>query len=519
MEVQRVGVTVRNAVPQPIVLVSLTSPDGRFDSLYLSNYATIQIRDELARLPGVADVVPFGGHDSQLRITLDADKLSARNLTPADVLTALAQQNLQVAAGMIGQPPPGGQPFQLTLGPLDRLREPEVFGAIIIGTGPPGTPPAPGAGAIVRLRDVARVELARDEAAAASLDGKPAVLLGIRLLSNARVNQVSRTVAEKLAELRTRAPDGLDLAVAFDFSANLDEPDRSTAPDHLVIDAQLPDGASMECTVQTLNRAAKVVRTAPGIRHVLTLTEHPFSLVRNRPCLLVGLAPRDQRNEQREPIADHLRGSLRQEVPDAAFRVSVPSTPAGFPVYGWPIEFAVEDRGDLGWERRRQSARALIDRMIRSGKFVDVGGGPGSRGVASLYMEIDRTRCQALGVAVSDVFNTLQVALGSYYVNIFNQFGRTWQLNIQTDPNFRDRTADLLKLQVKNKEGQLVRLGTIMVVRDVVGPAVIERHNLYPMVRITAALATGVSMDEARALCETLAEQELGKEMKLSWRP
>jgi multidrug efflux pump subunit AcrB len=515
------GITVRKKVPQPIVLVSLTSPDGRFDSLYLSNYATIQIRDELARLPGVGDVVEFGRHDSQLRVTLDADKLSARNLTPIDVLTALAQQNIQVAAGRIGQPPlPGGQQFQLTFGPLGRLREPEALGDVIIRAGPPGAPPpAPGAAAIVRLRDVARVELAKNEAADATLDGKPAVLLGIQLLPTAKASQVSRSVVEKLAELRTQAPDGLALAVAFDFSANLEEPDRPTAPDHLVIDAHLPASASMERTVQTLTRAAKVVRTAPGIRHVLTLTEHPFSLVRNRPCLIVGLAPQDQRAAQREPIAERLRDSLRQEIPEAAFRVSVPSTTAGFPVYGWPVEFTVEDRGDLGWERRWQSAQALVDRMIRSGKVVDVEGGQGSRGTAFLYMEIDRTKCQALGVALNDVFNTLQVALGSYYVNNFNEFGRTWQLSVQTDPNFRDRTAELLKLQVKNKEGQLVRLGTIMAVRDAVGPAVIERHNLYPMVRITAALAAGVSMDEARALCETLADQELGKEMKLSWRP
>jgi multidrug efflux pump subunit AcrB len=512
--VQNEGITVRKKAPQPIVLVSVTSPDDRFDSLYLSNYATIQIRDELARLPGVGDVIPFGRHDSQLRVTLDTNKLSSRNLTATDVLTALAQKNIQIEAGPIGQQPrPAGQQFQLTVGPLGRLPEPETLGDIIISTGPPG------ASAIVRLRDLARVERAKNEAVDATLDGKPAVLLGVQLLPSAKASQVSRAVVEKLTELRTRAPDGLDLAVAFDFSANLEEPDRPTAPDHLVIDAELPDGASTERTVQTLNRAAKVVRTAPGIRHVLTLTEHPFSLVRNQPCLIVGLAPRDQRDAHREPIAERLRGSLRQEIPEAAFRVSVPSTAAGFPVYGWPVEFAIEGSGDLGWERRRQSAQALIDRMIRSGKFVDVGGDPGSRGAAFLYMEIDRTKCQALGVAVNDVFNTLQVFLGSYYVNNFNTFGRTWQLSVRTDPNFRDRTDDLLKLQVKNKEGQAVRLGTIMTVRDAEGPAVIERHNLYPMVRITAALAAGVSMDEARALCETLADQELGKEMKLSWRP
>ena len=143
---------------------------------------------------------------------------------------------------------------------------------------------------------------------------------------------------------------------------------------------------------------------------------------------------------------------------------------------------------------------------------------PVTRRLPILNLEIDRTRCPALGVEISEIFNTLQVYLGSYYVNEFNQFGRTWQLNVQVDPRFRDRGSEIKKLQVKNKQNQLVALGTVMEVRDTVGPTVIERHNMYPSVRITANLAEGVSVSEAKSACESLAEQEFGApQFKLVW--
>jgi multidrug efflux pump subunit AcrB len=231
---------------------------------------------------------------------------------------------------------------------------------------------------------------------------------------------------------------------------------------------------------------------------------------------MVGLEPKAQRELRREQIAERLRVALRQAIQDAVFRLSVPSTTDGFPVYGWPIDFAIEDRADQGWAQQQKRAQALIDKMIRSGKFSDVGAGPGSQ--ALLDMDIDRAKCLALGVRVDDVFTTLQMCLGSYYVNPVNQSGRTWQVKV--DQKFRDRAAGILKQQVRNNQGQLVRLGTVMDVRDTIGPAAIERHNMYPMARITANLAEGVSMAEARALCETMADQEFAtKGFKLIWLP
>ena len=126
--VQNEGITVKKISPNTLMIVNLVSPKNRYDSLFLSNYATIYIRDELGRLPGVADITYFGQRDYSLRAWLDPDKMAALGLSAVDVLSAIAQQNVQVAAGQIGQEPvPKGQQFQLTINTLGRLVDPEQF--------------------------------------------------------------------------------------------------------------------------------------------------------------------------------------------------------------------------------------------------------------------------------------------------------------------------------------------------------------------------------------------------------
>ncbi len=150
--VKRRGVMVRKKSPSILMIVNLFSPDGSRDNLYLSNYATIQIRDELSRLQGVGDITYLGQRDYSMRVWLDPEKMSSRNLTAADVVTAITQQNTQVAAGQIGSPPvPKGQVFQYTMSTLGRLTDVEQFGDMVIK--------ADSAGRVTRLRDVARIEL------------------------------------------------------------------------------------------------------------------------------------------------------------------------------------------------------------------------------------------------------------------------------------------------------------------------------------------------------------------------
>src|SRR6201987_4680876 len=131
--VQTEGLSVKKTTPTTMMIVNLVSPEHRYDATFLSNYATIYLKDELGRVPGVADITYFGQRDYSIRAWLDPNKLAALNLAPMDVVTAIAQQNLQVAAGQIGQPPaPRGQQFQLTINTLGRLTTPEEFGDIIL---------------------------------------------------------------------------------------------------------------------------------------------------------------------------------------------------------------------------------------------------------------------------------------------------------------------------------------------------------------------------------------------------
>ena len=132
LEVQRIGVTTQKASPDTLMVVHLVSPDNRYDLLYLSNFATLRMRDELARLPGVGDVMVYGAGDYSLRVWLDPDKVAARSLTAGDVVRAIREQNIQVAAGAVGQQPSAGNAFQLTVNATGRLSDPEQFGDIIV---------------------------------------------------------------------------------------------------------------------------------------------------------------------------------------------------------------------------------------------------------------------------------------------------------------------------------------------------------------------------------------------------
>ncbi len=150
--VKQIGVTTRKRSPDLMLIVNLFSPDGRYDQLYLSNYALIQIVDELSRLDGVGDVFVIGRRDYSMRVWLDPDRLASRDMTVGDVVNALREQNVQVAAGQIGQQPAAhGVDFQYTLSTLGRLTDPEQFADIIVKSGNQGE--------ITRLRDVGRIEL------------------------------------------------------------------------------------------------------------------------------------------------------------------------------------------------------------------------------------------------------------------------------------------------------------------------------------------------------------------------
>jgi hydrophobic/amphiphilic exporter-1 (mainly G- bacteria), HAE1 family len=219
--VQSQGVTVQKRSTAILLFVTLTSPNATYDSLFLSNYATINIRDELSRLPGVGNVTVFGAGQYSMRVWLDPNKLQARNLVPQDVIQAIQQQSQQVTAGQVGAPPtPPGQAFQVTLNVNGRLDDTRQFEDIILKTGSNGD--------VTRVRDVGWVELgAQTYSQVFSLNNKPATGIGVFQSPGANALEVEAAVQKKMAELAKAFPQDVKYDTPFDttkfVSASINE--------------------------------------------------------------------------------------------------------------------------------------------------------------------------------------------------------------------------------------------------------------------------------------------------------
>ncbi|PHV05721.1 multidrug efflux RND transporter permease subunit [Janthinobacterium sp. BJB412] len=208
-EVQRQGVVTQKTSPDILMVVHLLSPEKRYDPLYISNYAYLQVRDELSRIPGVSDVLVWGAGEYSMRLWLDPSLVAARGLTAGEVIAAVREQNVQVAAGSVGQAPNSSAAFQVTVNTLGRLSDEQQFGDIIVRAG--------GDGQVTRLRDVARIEMGADAYALRSLlDGEPAVALQIVQSPGANALDVAQAVRATMQRLERQFPAGLSSRIAYD---------------------------------------------------------------------------------------------------------------------------------------------------------------------------------------------------------------------------------------------------------------------------------------------------------------
>jgi multidrug efflux pump len=744
--VKQIGVTTKKRSPDLMMIVNLFSPDGRYDQLYLSNYTMIQIVDELSRLEGVGDTFILGQRDYSMRIWLDPDRMTSRGITAGDVVRALREQNVQVAAGQIGQQPAAkGVNFQYTLSTLGRLTEPEQFEDVIIKTGDQGQ--------ITRLRDVGRIELgARNQDVNCYFDGKPSAGAGVFQLPGANALETAQRVKDKMKELAKRFPEGIDYRIAYDTTPYISESinevfktlrdavllvalvvlvflqnwrsaliplvavpvaiigtfaamaafgfslnnltlfglvlaigivvddaivvveaaerhiehgmapreaahramDEVSAPviaiglvlscvflpcvfisgitgmffrqfaliigistilstmnsltlspalcavllkerhahrdplswiinllfgwffklfnkafalsidaytravgrllrvsvvvlfvycgllyltvwsfgrmptgfipnqdqGYLFLVAQLPDSASLERTEEVMARADKIVRATGGVAHTIRVSGMSFVLGANGSHLgnmFVVLDPFDERQSpelRADAIMAALQARLYKEIEDAKFAVIGAPPIRGLGMGGFKL--MIEDRGNNGLEALQEQT----DNMAQLGNQQ-----PGLTQLISvfranapqLYVDIDRTKCKTLGVALTEVFETLQVNLGGLYVNDFNQFGRTWQVNAQADAAYRMQPDDVRRLQVCNKRGEMVPLGTVAEVRDKGGPFVINRYNMYTAAAINGSLTPGTSSGQAIATMRALADKQLPASMAYEW--
>jgi hydrophobe/amphiphile efflux-1 (HAE1) family protein len=748
-DVRRLGVTVTKRSPDLTMVVHLTSPDESRDELYVGNYAFLQVKDQLARLPGVGDVQVFGARDYAMRIWLDPEKAASHDLAASDIVRAIREQNVQVAAGIIGQPPvPAGNDFQLTIRTQGRLLDEKQFGDIIVRSGADGQ--------IVRVRDVARIELAaRDYSLASRLNGKAAAALIIFQLPGSNAIETAETVRKKMAELRGNAnwPQGVDWTVVYDttvfasesinavihtlfeamilvvlvvviflqswrasiipllavpvsligtfavmqafgFSLNnlslfglvlaigivvddaivvVENVERNIAlgldpiaateramkevsgpviavalvlcavfvptafvtgitgqfyrqfaltiavstiisafnsltlspalsalllrshhaePDfltrminfafgwffrlfnrafdgatrgyvgavgtllrrsaiglvvyggllvltwfgfksvpggfiptqdkgYLVVFAQLPDGASLERTQAVIQKAGELARTIPGVKATVEFPGFNLLINGNLPnagTMFVSLDDFAKRDEHPDQSANAILGQLYgrfAELRDALVLVFPPPPVNGLGSVGG-FKMMLQDRADLGLG----ALGGTSFRMMVNGSQM-----PGmaqvfttfTTGVPQLYVDVDRDKAKSMGVALSDVYDTLQIYLGSLYVNDFNRFGRTYQVTAQADSAFRLKADDIGRLKTRNAAGEMVSLGTLVSVREVSGPDKVTRYNMFPAADINGITLPGTSSGQAIALAQQLFEREKINGMDYEW--
>jgi multidrug efflux pump len=745
--VKQTGVTTKKKSPNILLVVNLISPDRRYDQLYISNYATIQIKDELGRLPGVGDVTYMGQQDYSMRVWLDPEKLSARELTANDIVNAVREQNIQVAAGQIGQPPiPTGQDFQYTMSTLGRLSEAEEFGNIIIKAGT--------AGEITRLKDIARIELgAKNQDQSCTLDGGPSVGLAIYQLPGSNALATADGIRGKMEELKQRFPAGLDYSIVYDttpfikesingvfhtlieaivlvaivvllflqnwratliplvavpvaivgtfavmammgFSLNnislfglvlaigivVDDAivvveavehhlehgmspkeatykameevtgpiiavslvlaavfvpcafitgisgqffrqfaltiavstifsavnsltlspalaavmlkpraetrdpvtrllngamgwffklfnrgfDFSTGiytgivrrmirasilvlilcaglfyltyygftkvpagfiPDqdkgYAVINVQLPDSASLERTQAILTRVDDIARSIKGVKHTLGIAGQSFLLNANGSNFASMFVIFDEFENRHS--SDHYVTAIIKQIQQRCYREVPEATVAVFgapPVDGLGtaggFKFMVQDRADSGLPMLQGQAENLAETGRRT---------PGIAGLFTmfrantpqLYVDVDRTKCRSLGLPLSDVFSTLQIFLGGFYVNDFNRFGRTWQVNLMGEAKYRQSAESIRALKVRNPKGEAVPLSTLAKVEDIGGPVMITRYNMYTAAAINGSSAPGVSSGDTIKIVDRLSKESLASSMSYEW--
>ncbi len=290
---------------------------------------------------------------------------------------------------------------------------------------------------------------------------------------------------------------------------------------YLVVNIQLPDSASLDRTVEVTEAVEKIALETPGVSHTMAIPGTSFVLNANSSNygnMFVILKPFHERRDPSltgEAIAARIRASARREVLEA--RVLVFGAPAvrGLGNAGG-FKLMVEATGDVNFEALQARADALAAQGNQQPGLVGLFNGFRAR-TPQLYVDIDRTKAKTMGVALSDVFDALQAYLGSYYVNDFNRFGRTWQVNVQADAPFRVDAEAVRQLKVRNADGDMAPLGAVADVRDSAGPVQITRYNMFPAAPINGASLPGTSTGDILRMMESLADKELPRSMTYEW--
>jgi multidrug efflux pump len=289
----------------------------------------------------------------------------------------------------------------------------------------------------------------------------------------------------------------------------------------LIVSVQLPDSTSLERTKAAVDKIEKIAHDTPGVDHTVSIAGMSFILQANSPnfgSMFLVLKPFDER--LRDGLSDTvIMGKLRtrwaREVPDATALVFGSSPIPGLGTAGG-YKFMVEDRGGLGLPQLQSRTESLVRDLLKT-KPISTAATQFRSNIPQLFLDIDRSKVATLGVALDDVNQTLDMFLGSVYVNSYNAYGRHWQVTAQADQQFRNNVSDISLFAVRNNQNQMVTLGTLTEPREIGGPISVTRYNLYASAAVNGNVHPGYSTGEAVDTVDATAIEKLPISMKADW--
>jgi multidrug efflux pump len=289
---------------------------------------------------------------------------------------------------------------------------------------------------------------------------------------------------------------------------------------YLITNVELPDAASLNRTQAVSAAADKIIRETEGVAHTIVingLSVVAGSNLSNAATIFVILDPFEERKsaELASPVLARKLNAKLSTIAQARTGVFGPAPVDGLGSTGGE-RMMVQDRGGMGYEALEEAARQLVaaaqESPVIAGAFTSF-----SSGTPQLFFEIDRVKAKVLGVPLSSIFSTLQIALGSSYVNDVTLFGRSFQVTAQADARFREQPGDLLKLQARSQSGAMVPLATLGEIQEITAPATVQRYNLYPAADLVAVGAPGSSSGQVITVLENLAATNLPRSMGFEW--
>ena len=288
---------------------------------------------------------------------------------------------------------------------------------------------------------------------------------------------------------------------------------------YLMLSVQLPDSASVGRTREILSRIEAIALKTEGVAHTVSVSGQSLLLSTNASNLGSMYVMLEEFGERKGISADDIAANLREkclaEIRDAQISIFGAPPIDGLGTTGG-FKLIVEDRGNQGLDELQRVTDKVVEEANNTPGLQGVFGSVRSN-TPWLYLDIDREKCLAIGVSPADVFQTLQVYLGSYYVNNFNQFGRSWQVNVMADEKYRAGLSQILELKVPNLKKEMVPLATLVRLRDEAGPQALMRYNMYSASSVTGNLGPGTSSGEAIDLLEKIAQENLPRSMAFDW--